>query len=473
MKSIQKRLTLTVLGTTLALLLLAGGALYTYVRFALLHQLDRSMEAQARLLCSAVRMHVDGRVTLESDEPAIESHRGRHLQRDVFEVCKSDGTPLLRSSYLGSSNIVPHLTDITSNSVDARLPNGRWARIRRVEFTPRLDDDDPPSTGPAAIAASTPLIFLLAHDRDDIDDTLETILTSLAITAALLSIAVSIGIPYAVRSGLLPLRQIAAAVEQIHADSLDDRIAPDQMPAELAPICNRLNDLLTRLHDAFVRERRFSSDVAHELRTPIAELRSMAEVALCWPPDATGTARNFNEALDIARQMESLVTALLTIARCEAGAEVIQSSTFRLSDLISEAWAPHQTHAAAKGLTVEWKIEGNATVSNDRTMLKHVLSNLFSNAVTYSAAGSSIACSLDPQDSEARVTISNPTDQLTHEDLPSIFDPFWRKDAARSDALHSGLGLSIVNSYAKLIGINLRTALSDGRFAITLVLPTV
>jgi two-component system sensor histidine kinase QseC len=472
MKSIQRRVTLSVLGTTLVLLLIAGGALYAYVRFALIHQLDHSMDAESRLLCGTVRLHVDGRVTLESDEPVIESHRGRHPRRDVFEVFKSDGTPLLRSSSLGSFDIVPHLTDLTVNSFDAELPDGRWARVHRLTFTPELDDDDVPATSPAAIAASKPLIFLLAHDRDDIDDTLETILTSLFITAALLSIGISIGIPYGVRRGLLPLRQIATAVERIHADSLDDRLAPDLMPAELAPICNRLNDLLSRLHDAFVRERRFSSDVAHELRTPIAELRSMAEVALRWPTDGAGNARNFNEALDIARQMESVVTALLTIARCEAGTEAIQSSTFLLSDLIKEAWTPHQAQAAAKGLTSEWQIEGNAAISTDRMMLKHILSNLFSNAVNYSPAGSSIACSVDPKDDAACITISNATDQLTPEDLPSLFDPFWRKDAARSDASHSGLGLAIVSSYAKLLGITLQAALSDGRFGVTLNLPS-
>jgi two-component system sensor histidine kinase QseC len=315
------------------------------------------------------------------------------------------------------------------------------------------------------------LVYFLAHDRDDIDDTLEIMLTSLFITAVLLLIAVGTVIPYAVRRGLRPLRKIVTVVERIHADSLDDRIAPEQMPSELAPICNRLNELLARLHDAFERERRFSSDVAHELRTPIAELRTMAEVALRWPQDAAGTERNFRDTLDIAGQMESIVSSLLTIARCEAGAQSIQLSTFGLSDVISEAWTAHQTQATAKALAIELPPANDATMASDRTMLKHVLSNLFSNAVNYSPPAGRIACTLELLASELCLTISNPTDQLAPDDLAFLFDPFWRKDAARSDSSHSGLGLSIVASYARLLGLRLGTSLVDGRFAVALHLP--
>jgi two-component system sensor histidine kinase QseC len=114
---------------------------------------------------------------------------------------------------------------------------------------------------------------------------------------------------------LRPLSSLAKRAETIHASSLQLRFPTDNIPVELLPIAQRLNDLLARLEASFAREQRFSADVAHELRTPIAELRTLAEVALKWPDDVNQAA--LKEALNIALQMESVATGLMALARCD------------------------------------------------------------------------------------------------------------------------------------------------------------
>src|SRR5207302_2044109 len=95
------------------------------------------------------------------------------------------------------------------------------------------------------------------------------------------------------------------------------------LPVELVPICIRLNELVARLDDSVQRERRFTANVAHELRTPIAELKSLSEVALKWPQDPSVAADNFRDTLEIALQMERIVATLLSLTRSEAGRQVV------------------------------------------------------------------------------------------------------------------------------------------------------
>src|ERR1700683_4484395 len=139
----------------------------------------------------------------------------------------------------------------------------------------------------------------------------------------------------AVRRGLRPLRQLGTEADGIDAGSLDHRFSREELPRELVPIAQQFNSLLERIDEAFVRERRFTSDAAHELRTPIAELRRLAEVALKWP-DRSEAERNYRDVWEVAEHMESLVATLLAIARCRAGTAAVSLQPVDLTGVVKE-----------------------------------------------------------------------------------------------------------------------------------------
>jgi len=270
-----------------------------------------------------------------------------------------------------------------------------------------------------------------------------------------------------VRRGLQPLAQLAERAGMIDAASLQLRFPMEQLPAELLPIAGRLNELLARLEAAFERERQFSADVAHELRTPIAELRSLTEVALRWPDDAAATKRTLQEALAIALQMESVVTRLLALARCEAGQMAVRREPVAVAALVAELWEPLAEPARQKNLIVTIGVPAEAQWEADPALLRGILANLLANAVEYCPAGGSVEVRFDGNE----LRVANATDNLSESDLPHLFARFWRKDPARSSGTHCGLGLALARAFARAMECDLKASLSS--FTLTMTLARV
>jgi two-component system sensor histidine kinase QseC len=275
---------------------------------------------------------------------------------------------------------------------------------------------------------------------------------------ATLAIATVAAVSVMVRRGLRPLATLARHAEKIDASSLQLRFPTENIPSELLPIAQRLNDLLARLEASFARERRFSADVAHELRTPIAELRALAEVALKWPDDVNQTA--LKEALQIALQMESIANGLMALARLEGSLHSVQPERVSLGAIVAEAYQPLAAKARAKQLAVEFAVPEATCWFTDRAMLRSILSNLLFNAVEHTAPGTSVTTRIEKNGAGERLLISNPSNGLAPEDVPHLFERFWQKDAARSSPDHSGLGLALARAYAQALGLKLEAELN-------------
>jgi signal transduction histidine kinase len=160
--------------------------------------------------------------------------------------------------------------------------------------------------------------------------------------------------------------------------------------------------------------------------------------------------------------MERTVATLLALTRCEGGIEGIERGRFTVSDLLAETWSPLDAEASSRGLRFELEAP-EAPIVSDREKLRLILSNLFSNAVAYSPAGSTVSCTARTEGDRLEITVANPAPQLTAADLPFLFDRFWRKDAARGSSRHTGLGLALARSFANLLGFDLTAQLSPDR----------
>jgi signal transduction histidine kinase len=352
------------------------------------------------------------------------------------------------------------------------LDRAAWSGCR---FRPALNRPNP-SHWPNLIdrsfdLTSDSLTIAVARERQTLDARLTDLNIEIGAMGLLLLAAIPLVIARVVPRGLRPLEDLARQATSIDATSLGQRFPIDGLPIELAVITARLNELLDRLAKGFERERRFSADAAHELRTPIAELRTLAEVALHDDRPADADRHLLQDVLDAAMQMQNLVTSLLALARCQSGHQPINMESVDATTALLHAWSGFQPAAVDKQLEVDVHASVAANVRADPALLEVVLSNLLGNATTYVPVAGRIGLSTTPEGDQVTIAIANTTDTIAQDDLPHLFEPFWRKDPARTDGTHSGLGLSLVAAMLSIMGGKVQAVLNPPgwiRFVVTL-----
>lgn len=264
---------------------------------------------------------------------------------------------------------------------------------------------------------------------------------------------------FVVRDGLSPLNRIADEIEGIDGASLRGRFRDDDLPDEVQPIVDRLNQLMERLESSFTRERRFSADLAHEMRTPLAEAKTIAETAVKWPED--GGPEAWQDVVASVERMEAVVQSMLQLARLESEAPRAVDEPFPLAPLVDELWADRVAVAESRGVRLRSELDDEATVRGDRAWWNHLLGNLLGNAAEYADEGSEVVVSMASDDSA--VVIRNRASGLGPGDVEHLFERFWRADEARGESAHCGLGLSLATACADALGLRLEATLGDDR----------
>ncbi len=458
MNSIRRRLT-TGLLIGFGLLWAAGGtALYLAIRTGLIAEFDDALRATARGL-AALTTQDKGRIEVDFSGEFMPGFEQR-VQPDYFQIWRENGATFVRSPSLDDHDLPQRSASVSdAQGWNLALSDGLPGRAITLRFIPHVEEDA--ADRQATPQSETAVTLVVARHRDALDHQLTLLATALVLVGGALAAVTALLVPAVIGRGLAPLDGLTERAATIDAGSLENRFATDNLPAELQPISNRLNELLARLQASFERERRFSADVAHELRTPIAELRALAEVALKWPDDVRGTTEALHDALDIALQMESIATGLLALARCETNQQPINHAPVEIAPLVQQLWQPLEKRAADRGLRVFFAVPSDVWLNTDRTLFGQIVSNLLSNAVEHSAPGPLEICCAQ---SAGRFTlsVSNLTNNLGPMDLPKLFERFWRKDAARTTSEHMGIGLALARASADLLGFTLQANLIKG-----------
>ncbi len=446
------------------ILLLSGLLLYILIGRALWEGFNDSLAVKLRSLAAMTEVE-DGELELDFQEASLPEFKPSE-KAEYYQVWLDDTSVFARSPSLLGQNLEAVYGTLEKPAYKlVLLPDGRPGCIAGARFSPRSERK----------RASTPLevTMVIGRETAGVEAALSR-LRSLMLIVGLVAIVISaIMLGFLVRRGLQPAKLLAARIASVRETDLDESITCRNIPTELQPIVDRLNGLLARLHDAFQRERRFSADVAHELRTPLAGLRSQLEVTLSREREPHEYRDTLSECLRIHRQMHQMVEALLNLARADAGQLEIVPEQFDLADLVRDCWQSFANRAAEKQLRVDWQIREVCTLNSDRVKLNLVLQNLLDNAVTYGDRGGWIRIELSCLDEHAELTVSNTGGRLRPADIEHVFDRFWRGDASRQAAgRHCGLGLALCKTLTELLGGSIRAELhADNTFAVVLRLP--
>jgi two-component system heavy metal sensor histidine kinase CusS len=293
----------------------------------------------------------------------------------------------------------------------------------------------------------------------------------LAVVALGIVFSCAVGV-FVARQGLQPLKDITRATDRITASQLHERIVANAWPEELASLARSFDQMLDRLEDSFSRLSQFSADLAHELRTPINNLRGEAGVALSQARTPEEYRRTLESSLEEYARLSRLIDNLLFLARADG-------------PMISIARTPCDARKAIEvvrefyeALAEDWGVEvvcgGEATLEADPVLFRQTISNLLSNALSYTPRGGKVSISVERQDDRTvEVNVTDTGCGISAEHLPKIFDRFYRIDPARSQQPSgSGLGLAIVKSIMDLHGgtVSMQSEVGKGS-TFTLKLP--
>jgi two-component system heavy metal sensor histidine kinase CusS len=254
------------------------------------------------------------------------------------------------------------------------------------------------------------------------------------------------------RKGAQPLVEITKSARHITASQLHERIVVSQWPAELAELAAAINAMLDRLEDSFTRLSQFSGDLAHELRTPINNLRGEAEVALARSRRPEDYQEILTSSLEEYERLSRMIDGLLFLARSDHPNTVVERVMFDARKEVDSVCEFYE--ALAREQEVQVTCEGQASINGDPLLFRRAVSNLLANALRHTPAQGAVRLALQPlPHAGAELSVSDSGPGIAPEHLPRVFDRFYRANQSRSTTQDGiGLGLAIVQSIMRLHG---------------------
>ncbi len=259
---------------------------------------------------------------------------------------------------------------------------------------------------------------------------------------------------------LRPIDRITETAVSLGAGNLSQRITGIESRDEVGRLAGAFNGMLASLEDSFQREKQFTSDASHELRTPVSVIMAYAENLAAHAPDREAKEQA-SAILTESRRMHSIIAQLLALTRGYEGKYQLSLEEITLAEMVSDVLA-ELTEAAAGGITLIEQVPPRIQLSADQSLMTQLLLNLVENGIKYGKTGGTVAVSALEQDGHVLLTIQDDGIGIGEKDLPHIFDRFYRADQAR-DRSGSGLGLSIVKWIVEFHGWTIQAASEPGR----------
>jgi two-component system, OmpR family, heavy metal sensor histidine kinase CusS len=266
------------------------------------------------------------------------------------------------------------------------------------------------------------------------------------------------------RRGIRPVKEVATIARQISSKNLHERIQPEGYPSELASLAVTFNKMLDGLEESFERISRFSADIAHDLRTPVNNIRGSAEVALARARTVDEYREVLGSCLEEAVRLSDLISDLLFLARAESPLAHLHRENINVGELLSGIREYYEAPAADRGVSLSTVVPNEPVIAHlDRTLLQRAVGNLVSNALAHTPPGKSVVLGASLEPTALRIEVSDAGAGIPAEALPRVFDRFFRVDESRSQASGgTGLGLAIVQSIMVLHGGNVEIASKVG-----------
>ncbi len=446
--SLATRLTLWYAVSAFALVLFSTGFLY----WALVGMLDR---VDDQFLHNEIRLMSPLLYDRSENDEAL--RKEVELESEVYvRLLDGDGRMMVEAPGMGKTvtpRDFPPPTEIDeplAKGVDFRSPDGRVFRLLSARI--------------ASAGLSTAYIVQVAVDRTHEVDIVSGYRTYMGITLVCSLVICSVGGYQIARRGIRPVEKITSMARRIRSTTLDKRLHSAGLPTELAALAETFNEMLDRLEESFARLSQFSDDIAHELRTPVNNLRGEVEVALSKPRTVDEYRDALGSSLEESLRLSRMIDGLLLLARTEIPEAKVVRDTLDIGRELAAISEYYETLASDSGIRLEIETPRGVVAHINRPLFQRAVGNLVENALAHTPRGGSVSVTAAQQDGSLRVEVSDTGCGIPPEHLSQVFNRFHRVDRARStNSGGVGLGLAIVKSITTLHGGTVELTSQVGR----------
>jgi len=443
--SLAARLTTWYTVVSFVFVLLAVGILYWALEASLTHSEDVFLADKVHVLRAILRDRPQALIALRR-EVELESAARREYAETYVRLLDEHGQPSL-----------------STPGMDALLPPSAFTKVipPDVEASGGVEIHSDETTSFRAIAAQahiggsgpTNWLIQVAVDRRHHESLLASYRRALAGMLAITVIACPLVAYRIARRGLRPVHEISETARHIGSATLAERIDSAGYPVELSVLADTFNGMLDRLDESFRRLSQWSADIAHELRTPIHNMRGEAEVALSRARSAGEYKEALTSCLEESVRLSDLIARLLFLARTENPGTQLERERVRVARELAAVREYYAEAAAEANVTLTVAADKRMTAAVDRGLLQRAVGNLVANAIAHTPPGGTITVGARLDQGRVRIEVSDDGVGIPAEDVSRVFDRFHRADRSRSSQPGSmGLGLAIVKGIVTLHG---------------------
>lgn len=435
--TLTTRLTFFFVATLAAVLIAFSITLYLLTQSQLYRELDARAETGRGMLTAAVEAEPIG---LEWDTRADYM---RQIPSETLHWAGIDETGLIAGSRL-ARDLYPLLPELHSDdqSLDVNINHQPWRMVRKVISHP--NPQNVVTTNPA-LKRYKQLTFLIAVPIAPVYETLQALAWRLVAITCITLLVVTLIARWVCQKALLPLSKMAQATRAIRTEDLRDRLPVPAARDELHELGSAFNLLLSRVQEAYERQKHFTSEASHQLRTPLTAMLGQIELSLRRNREVEDYQKTLHLVKDQATRLHEMVEMLLFLARADADARlprlVLVDLTQWLPQYVNDTWSTHPRFADLK---IQIPVKDICQVRVHPELFDQAVGNLIDNAIKYSDPGSPIHLRLTQLGTEAVLSIEDRGPGIDLKEVPHLFSPFFRSDMARQRGIPGvGLGLAV------------------------------
>lgn len=444
MLSLRRRLVLVQVGVTVAVMAIAAFGAYAVFARNVHRELDAALLALAETELGMLLSADAGSAATVHEAPSGPGAPSFVRLDRLVQIVGPDGRVLARSTNLGEAQLpIPPL-------LRERLAAGETV----FETLEGFGEEPTRMVSVPVPGRAATLAVQVAGSLDDVNRTVAMASVLFLVLGGALLLALGLAGTLITRRAFRAIDEVVQQAHRISDANLSERLPSPGTADEVGRLVETLNAMLARIEHGMEAQRRFTADASHELRSPLSRLRTELELALRRPREPAAYVQTLRSALDEVESLSLLVEELLVLARIDAGQEREAAETVALDRLAEEAVRRLEPMARERGIRLRLELLAPVAVRVARGAANLALANLLDNALKFSPDGGTVHVDVfaPPGSGEAVVRIADHGPGIRSDELPHLFERFYRGAGARSDETTPGLGLGLALSQAVVQG---------------------